>query len=46
MLSLGQLVAGIDREINNPINFIYGNVNYASQYVGDLLELLELYQQH
>ncbi|MDF2387052.1 GAF domain-containing protein [Nostoc ellipsosporum NOK] len=46
MSSLGQLVAGIAHEINNPINFIYGNINHASQYVKDLLDLLELYQQH
>ncbi len=46
MVSLGQLVAGIAHEINNPINFIYGNVNYASQYVEDLLALLALYQHH
>ena len=46
MSSLGQLVAGIAHEINNPVNFIYGNINHASQYVKDLLHLLELYQQH
>ncbi|MBH8562777.1 GAF domain-containing protein [Nostoc sp. CENA67] len=46
MSSLGQLVAGIAHEINNPVNFIYGNINHASQYVRDLLSLLELYQQH
>jgi len=46
MVGLGQLVAGIAHEINNPINFIYGNVNYAGQYVEDLLSLLALYQEH
>ncbi|MBE9004122.1 PAS domain S-box protein [Fortiea sp. LEGE XX443] len=46
MSSLGQLVAGIAHEINNPVNFIYGNVKYANDYVQDLLHLLELYQQH
>jgi signal transduction histidine kinase len=45
MSSLGQLVAGIAHEINNPVNFIHGNVNYAREYVGDLLKLLELYQK-
>ncbi|WP_254174122.1 PAS domain-containing protein [Planktothrix pseudagardhii] len=46
MSSLGQLVAGVAHEINNPINFIYGNVDYATQYMEDLLSLIELYQQH
>ncbi len=45
MSSLGQLVAGIAHEINNPINFISANVPYASQYTQDLLSLIQLYQQ-
>lgn len=45
MSSLGQLVAGIAHEINNPVNFIYGNINYISQYSEDLLGILGLYQQ-
>ncbi|MBD2494693.1 PAS domain-containing protein [Nostoc sp. FACHB-280] len=46
MSSLGQLVAGIAHEINNPVNFIYGNVKYANDYVQDLLHLIEIYQQY
>lgn len=44
MSSLGQLVAGIAHEINNPINFIYGNIHYAQDYVRDLMNLLRVYQ--
>ncbi len=46
MSSLGQLVAGIAHEINNPVNFISGNVEYAQDYFHDLIELIELYQTH
>lgn len=45
MSSLGQMVAGIAHEINNPINFIYGNLTHASDYFHDLLGVLNLYQQ-
>jgi signal transduction histidine kinase/CBS domain-containing protein len=45
MSSLGQLVAGIAHEINNPINFVYGNIAYASQYIHDIMHLLARYEQ-
>jgi signal transduction histidine kinase len=45
MSSLGQLVAGVTHEINNPINFIYGNLSYIDDYVKELLTLVNLYQQ-
>ncbi|GAX37867.1 GAF domain-containing protein [Nodularia sp. NIES-3585] len=46
MSSLGQLVAGVAHEINNPVNFIYGNLVYLSKYTEELASMLELYQQH
>ncbi|MCY7383565.1 MAG: GAF domain-containing protein [Microcoleus sp. CAN_BIN18] len=46
MSSLGQMVAGVAHEINNPVNFIYGNLTYCEQYVKDILDLLRLYQKH
>ncbi|MFP4009533.1 MAG: GAF domain-containing protein, partial [Spirulinaceae cyanobacterium] len=45
MAGLGQLVAGVAHEINNPINFVYGNLSYVEEYAQDLLSLIALYQE-
>ncbi|MEQ8997716.1 MAG: response regulator [Coleofasciculus sp. B1-GNL1-01] len=45
MSSLGRIVGGIAHEINNPANFIYGNITYARAYFQDLLKLVQLYQK-
>jgi len=42
--TLGELVAGIAHKVNNPINFISGNLEHAAQYHQDLIHLLELYE--
>ena len=46
MSSLGEMVAGIAHEINNPVTFISANLSYVNTYVRDLLDLLSIYQLH
>jgi len=46
MSSLGHLVAGIAHEINNPINFINGNLTHANDYFHSLQQLIKQYQHH
>ncbi|QZZ23394.1 HAMP domain-containing histidine kinase [Leptothermofonsia sichuanensis E412] len=46
MSSLGQMVSGVAHEINNPINFIYGNLSHADEYCKSLLHLIDQYQHY
>ncbi|MBD2370549.1 hypothetical protein H6G63_27260 [Leptolyngbya sp. FACHB-402] len=45
MSALGNLVAGVAHEINNPVNFIHGNITYVDEYTQALLHLIQLYQE-
>ena len=46
MSSLGELVAGVAHEINNPVSFIYGNISYLEEYFGIFVNILEVYDRH
>ncbi|WP_414579087.1 AAA family ATPase [Anabaena sp. CCY 9402-a] len=46
MSSLGQMMAGIAHEINNPINFIYGNLTHANEYLQQMLHIVNLYHHY
>ncbi|MBW4612436.1 MAG: GAF domain-containing sensor histidine kinase [Desmonostoc vinosum HA7617-LM4] len=46
MSSLGNLIAEVAHDINNPINYVNGNLNHAQEYTQELLYLMELYQKH
>ncbi len=46
MSGLGQMVAGVAHEINNPANFIHGNLRHIGSYTHDLIDLLQLYEKH
>ncbi len=46
MSTLGQMVAGVAHEINNPVSSVCGNLVHVGHYTEDLLDLIDMYQQH
>jgi len=45
MASLGRIVAGIAHELNNPINFVHGNLPYLKQYFGEMKQLIDVFEE-
>jgi two-component system NtrC family sensor kinase len=46
MSTLGQMIAGVAHEINNPVSSVCGNLVHVGHYTEDLLSLIDMYQKH